>query len=123
MSSSADAMVWSADSIVRLAKTALMGDIQSNVEGHRVAPMCVKPGENHPDRGTIGHQAHPRLPDVHTWPETTVPRTSGSQTNPDVFNGACMCDWQGVTHMYDPAVRRRAAGKAANTIKKGGCSL
>src|SRR5262245_52845117 len=47
-------------------RRCFLGDIQSNVEGHRVAPMCVKPGENHPDRGTIGHQAHPRLPDVHT---------------------------------------------------------
>jgi transposase len=54
-------------------RCCFLGDIQSNVEGHRVAPMCVKPGENHPDRGTIGHQAHPRLPDVHTWHTPDLP--------------------------------------------------
>lgn len=35
----------------------LLGDIQSNVKGHRVAPIGLKPGENRPDRGTIGHPA------------------------------------------------------------------
>ena len=35
----------------------LLGDVQSDIEGHRVAPIGLKPGANRPGRGTIGHPA------------------------------------------------------------------
>ena len=45
----------------------LLGDVQSNIECHRGAPIGLGPGANRPDRETIGHPAWPRLQDVLTW--------------------------------------------------------